>query len=109
MNAEVKTEFVAALRSGRYSQTKLVLRNGDKFCSSGVLCDLHAKKFGGRWIHDTYLGSEATAPNKVLAWAGIKPFASKLTDVKGNRRTLEGCNDNGLSFAEIADLIEKQW
>lgn len=49
MNAEVKTQWVEALRSGQYKQGQEQLHKaspeGDRFCCLGVLCDL-AKKAG---------------------------------------------------------------
>lgn len=41
MNPEIKTKWVAALRSGYYIQGTGVLRSqGNKFCCLGVLCDI---------------------------------------------------------------------
>lgn len=39
MNAEIKAKWLAALRSGRYSQARGRLFNGAAFCCLGVLCD----------------------------------------------------------------------
>lgn len=40
MNPEVKERWVAALRSGKYRQTRGTLNEGDvSFCCLGVLCD----------------------------------------------------------------------
>jgi hypothetical protein len=43
MDQQIKSEWVAALRSGEYKQGVQLLRQGDYFCCLGVLCDLHRK------------------------------------------------------------------
>jgi hypothetical protein len=40
MDAELKSKWVAALRSGEYRQGKYALRSGSSFCCLGVLCVL---------------------------------------------------------------------
>ena len=40
MDAQWKTKWVEALRSGNYEQGKDSLREGDQFCCLGVLTDL---------------------------------------------------------------------
>ena len=40
MDAELKAKWVAALRSGKYEQGPLFLRNGESYCCLGVLCDV---------------------------------------------------------------------
>lgn len=50
MNPEIKTEWLAALRSGEYKQETGILRARGGFCCLGVLCDLYVKKGIGEWI-----------------------------------------------------------
>jgi hypothetical protein len=40
MNTELKTKWLAALRSGEYTQTSGSLRDNDGHCCLGVLCDV---------------------------------------------------------------------
>jgi hypothetical protein len=92
---EVKAKWVAALRSGKYDQTKGYLRrtkpskmSGDApgFCCLGVLCDIAVKEgvipepeFDGGSVaiygvrdEDTYRGSsEVSLPDAVVQWAGL--------------------------------------
>jgi len=40
MDAELKKQWVEALRSGKYEQGQQYLQKDDKFCCVGVLCDI---------------------------------------------------------------------
>jgi hypothetical protein len=42
-------KWIAALRSGKYTQTTNALRADDRFCCLGVLCDISNK---GKWSTD---------------------------------------------------------
>jgi hypothetical protein len=111
MNPEVKTRWVAALRSGEYRQGDGCLRNiADEFCCLGVLCDVH--EVGG-WHLDggrefTYAGYDNELPPPDLKeWAGLD-WQSTYVVIDGVLNTLYHHNDNGRTFAEIADAIEEQ-
>lgn len=127
MNAEEnRAAWVQALRSGRYVQTRNVLRDGNTFCCLGVLCNLYREATDqGTWaapeemnmngqpiaearaFHTTIQSSVDAPPrvipmfglpqDPVLAWAGI-------TDAQAN--SLATSNDQGESFEQIADRIE---
>jgi hypothetical protein len=122
MNPEIKARWVAALRSGEYKQTRRKLRdNNGGHCCLGVLCDLFAKEGGKPWRtrelseqgpHQSYnllsSLSDANLPGAaVCVWAGLDPYQSgvQIGAVKG---TLFDHNDDGCTFAEIADAIEAQ-
>jgi hypothetical protein len=49
MNRELKSRWVAALRSGDYKQARERLRRNGSHCCLGVLCDLFAKEGGKAW------------------------------------------------------------
>ncbi len=135
MNADVKTVWLEALRSGKYPQGRGMLRTQqDEFCCLGVLCDL-AK---GQGVVDmrsredlyayTYMStgsgvavdsSSSVLPVGIaLDWAGLdeanpylpdgfvpaRPFDRDLPE---EPFSLAELNDNGYTFAEIADLIEE--
>lgn len=114
MNPEIKAKWVAALRSGEYKQGMYVLRRGDAFCCLGVLCDLRAKSGMGKWrtergrlVYDD--GSEtsiSTLNAVVLSWAELEQEEPcvRLAD----KDTLACRNDAGATFAEIADIIERE-
>ena len=125
MNPERKAEWLAALRSGTYPQDVGQLRTDQGFCCLGVACDLHVKAGLSSWAADDAMGGfEHQLPNRdaspcypegdVLAWLGLPSptFTSALTLImpNGKARPITSLNDDsGLSFAQIADLIEAQW
>ena len=110
MNPIVKAAWVAALRSNEYQQGRVYLRNRvNQFCCLGVLCDLHAKATSTEWetaagLPEKYLDSLANLPAAVMKWSGITTQLGQLP----NGRTLSSLNDDDkLSFAAIADIIEE--
>ncbi len=117
MNPEIKQQWIAALKSGNYQQGKQALRNGDKYCCLGVLCDIYSKEKNIEWqetisavlpathkIHE----SMGNLPDPVLEWANIDAHvATKGHDLTLRRRV--NWNDNcGLDFEQIAQMIEKE-
>lgn len=127
MNKEIKEIWVKALRSGKYTQCKGALRKdfSDQkyFCCLGVLCDLHRKlvlKTSDKvWIKRKNANKEDKTyvrhmhveflPASVADWAGIPLNGGPTTRVPlehGN--DLAHHNDNGVTFNEIADIIEKE-
>ena len=112
MNPVIKAKWVAALRSGKYKQAQGSLRQGNKFCCLGVLCDLHSEETGNEWGRDAfefeYMGFTGTLPEEVQKWAGLRGEKPEVVpDVD-----LADLNDgdymhNGpVSFKKIADIIE---
>jgi hypothetical protein len=122
VNPARKRAWVEALRSDAYRQGKGYLKTvtpdrGAEFCCLGVLCDLAVKAgvipepvtVDGV---DGYAFGDAIAalPARVKEWAGLShvnppvdvPRRTSLAD----RTSLASLNDNGSSFAKIADLIE---
>lgn len=101
MKAEIRQRWVEALRSEKYAQGRNLLRSSDnKFCCLGVLCDLVApdgwllEENGLRYDHS---GNVGHLPGPI----------GYDTDISGDQCfTLMGMNDNGQSFAQIADWIE---
>lgn len=113
MKPEIKAKWVAALRSGEYKQGHGALRYEDSFCCLGVLCDLAAREGVGAWREDgTFATSDdsfdvsASLPPKAVGqWAGLMDPNPHVT-LGVSRNALSGLNDNGDTFAVIADLIE---
>ena len=110
MNQQVKTQWLGALRSGEYDQTRGRLRDYTGFCCLGVLCDLYLKETNNEWEHypleNAYrlFDESCTLPLEVMAWAGL-PETNPIIPCKSD---LACINDDGSSFAEIADMIEEQ-
>ncbi len=114
MNDEVRAKWLTALRSGEYKQGKRVLRQNDKLCCLGVLCDLAVKE--GIIPLPTILSDEddneydlyyydnepTHLPYKVMRWAGISSNDPRVGGIELTR-----LNDLlGLPFTEIANRIE---
>lgn len=117
MDARIKALWLTALRD-LYKQGRGRMRRGDEFCCLGVLCDLHAKEGRGQWQGDGYLtANHAPAyglpPPEVYRWAGLVQ-GTKLTIGEGvgtgvgKHTVLSEHNDNGKTFAQIADAIERE-
>lgn len=115
MNRKVITQWVGALRSGKYPQGRGSLRTmGDKFCCLGVLCELAAE---ARIIPQPRVQSLGThyvygenifyyLPTEVSKWAGI-PLGLPAVSTSGLTHDLARLNDDGAAFDTIADLIQQ--
>jgi hypothetical protein len=101
MNADYKSQWIAALRSGKYKQGKHHLRpSSNTFCSLGVLCDLvdpsKWEKRRGRFF--TY-GNELDT---------LYDMFEKIDFSYPNLNELFLMNDKkGKSFKQIANWIDK--
>lgn len=115
MKAEVKAQWVAALRSGEYAQTKGRLRDGSGYCCLGVLCEVAVKEgvigkpTQGADGNFRYPGGHrgrpegGVLPRAVQEWAGLD---SDNPVVDGY--TLVWLNDfEGWDFEQLADLIDR--
>lgn len=114
MNQTIKNLWTEALRSGEFRQGKHCLRDGNKYCCLGLLVDLHAKATGGEWDKDfnyvgrevfQYTGVTSVLPSSVMDWAEFPTPEGIIT----NDETLASLNDDGMSFEEIADKIDKHF
>jgi hypothetical protein len=110
MNHNIKTKWVAALRSGDYKQTKGALRRPpgadypEGYCCLGVLCEV--VKPNAPWLKDgdryTLLGAAGVAPQSIVQQLGL------TFDDQGAYNLLPHMNDGGRTFEEIADFIEER-
>jgi hypothetical protein len=114
MNARIKDLWVAALRSGKYRQTKRVLADKDGYCCLGVLCEVAIQdgmnlRVDPNYHRDdmtvkSYDGATTVPPQKVwMDWAGM-PEANPYVAYS----SLATLNDGGKSFKFIADIIERE-
>lgn len=110
MDAEIKSKWLAALRSGEYKQTKDVLCQlvEDKgthagHCCLGVLCEVMGLASevadDGKW----FLDEGGSAKNRIY----MPTNASNRAGIRQSEGELMGMNDAGKPFAEIADWIEQ--
>lgn len=108
MNDNAKA-WVAALRSGEYSQGKHALRTDEGFCCLGVACDISGlgewnERLGFEWEQDGEgYEEQSLLPNHVMEWLGLTSHDGTINDMT----TLASKNDKGWTFAEIADVIEE--
>lgn len=108
MNPEIKVKWLEALRSGKYKQTKYVLKNNIGHCCLGVLCDIidpngwDKKLFDNEAYGFTHKGNWNTRilPQTIMEETNL----DKLDKLD----TLVAMNDFGNSFNEIANFIEKE-
>lgn len=133
MDPEIKKLWIEALRSDDYEQGKSYLHSisnvGDdkehRYCCLGVLCEIAIKQglpivdklqenivFSSRQTVITYDGQRSVLPGSVAAWANITSDGSyipkrpaELHNYKSGALTHD--NDKGMTFAEIASIIDE--
>jgi hypothetical protein len=124
MNTEVKTQWIDALNSGEYQQTKKQLFDGDKFCCLGVLCDLYSKEHGEEWDYRYsdfedhnrwyFCDQGEILPHVVMDWAGLKSENPKVELIDGESKEalfsdIASMNDSGYTFKELSNYIKQQF
>lgn len=120
MDKKVKKLWIKALRSGEFKQGKGYLEKDESYCALGVLsvlallegqCTYNADGAIGRFDNKRF-GLSFT----VMKWAGIaqdqerflKPEEDRvIVNYKNKPTTLADLNDRGLTFKEIALIIQK--
>jgi len=107
----IQRHFINALRSGQYQEGNLRLRWKDKFTPAGVLADQYLKAMNRPWHEAPWVKDERGrvvwkdprrhigVPRIIAAWACI-PMEVMVK--------LEQLNDNGLTYPELADHLEKE-
>lgn len=98
MDAEIKTKWVEALRSGKYVQGQCGLRVNERFCCLGVLCDIiEPDGWGSEILKQTHNDNDNYPSNGIMKRAGLSiDVALEIAED----------NDRGTSFLELADYIE---
>ena len=126
---EVKAAWLEKLRSGEIPQTRGVLKRTEQWageppgmCCLGLVCEAYAdahpdEKVWGEVSADNksvpFLGIHAVTPSAVDNWA-FGCDTSGMSDpyeveMPSGKATLWRLNDvNGLTFSEIADIVEEQ-
>lgn len=124
MDAKIKADWLAALRSGKYAQTTGALREetilGDHtYCCLGVLCEV----VGVTWTPEGCAAYKEDVcsgllPHSVALKAGLDASVEDYEDcqqidpevwIGEEKATLSELNDSGdYTFAQIADIIEEQ-
>ena len=123
LKPEIKSRWVAALRSGEYQQGIAALRpTSDTFCCLGVLCDVVMPEMGLTWgkstSRKTINGQNGNIPSLILEYISDdinnhymfnkNPCVDNKTGYEAST-SLTALNDSGnATFSQIADLIEEQ-
>lgn len=117
MNAEIKAQWVAALRSGEFTQCGYALSVNEEYCCLGVLCELAAragvvsKNVGPNHpVSYGWEGNVNTLPAEVCNWSGLT-WSDPYVDIGDDpsRCSLSKLNDfHRKNFNQIADIIEAQ-
>lgn len=111
-------KWVAALRSGKYTQGRSVLNQNDRaFCCLGVACEVAIesgipveKKISGFGQTRKYNNASTVLPSLVMDWLGLESASGSFhRTVGGLHSSLVSVNDSAqFTFNEIADLIESE-
>lgn len=117
MNPYVKKLWLKALRNGEYKQGQNQLREGNRFCCLGVLCNLHAVEHPNHASTETdpvlYFNNQSTLPYEVAHWAGID--IEKLTDTvevelpKAIRGSSQSINGDRMYMKPDGDNCGDKW
>ena len=112
MKKEIKEKWINALRSEEYKKGSYALKNTDKYCCLGVLCDLVKDEVDGKWKDDIFCINEEYSKNilleKVMKFCDLKNVNPIIT-MNGNIYPISHLNDYyEYNFKELADLIEEQ-
>lgn len=106
MNKKIKAKWLRALRSGKFKQGKGTLCQktdaGYEFCCLGVLAHIAIdepwRRIGGRFTFKGNEGYTTIFGDEVAQKFGLSVMA---------HNSLTRMNDDGQSFSEIANWIEK--
>lgn len=111
MEKELKDRWVVALRNGGYGQGRDALRSlggVEGFCCLGVLCDLVEPEGWEQVMADGGYAYGHPLQNKVMYKDELlsKQACLELGLSYETQLALAGLNDDGATFAQIADVIE---
>lgn len=111
--AEARKFWVDGLRSGRFKQGVWALESDGRQCCLGVACRLFIEDGGDLNVNEAYgitifSGCQAVLPEDVQNWLGLATNnGHTVQPVDTHYSSLMHLNDNGYSFDQIADIIEK--
>lgn len=118
---EERTKWTDALRSGRYKQGKQVLKHGDFYCCLGVKEDIEGCNWTPSYLLDGLMVfSNSTGEHYLYTgesqWLNSfgefpnKTYVAMICNLKvKTHKCLTQLNDHGLTFAQIADIIDIVW
>lgn len=97
--------WVQALRSGAYEQGKIFMRKDNKYCCLGVAMDL---AIANGVVCNPDWGKTSITPAAVEKWFGTN-LNREVRLASGGINNPANLNDNGTSFTDIADAIERTY
>ena len=108
--------LVAALRSGEYPQARHSLREvahspraRDAYCILGLACELYRLTYGeGEWDGEVFIVADEDAAHYVLPLAVRDALGFQDSLGSYNRNDLMSQNDRGVTFAQLAGIIESE-
>jgi len=110
MTPEQKSNWVNALRSGEYLQSRNVLRDANGFCCLGVYCDIsNLGRWSGMGGYFVYEHADTRASGSVPQTMSEDALrrVPDLKDRSNNAVAWDNLNDDDhLTFSQIADLVE---
>lgn len=122
VNKPAIREWVVALRSGNYKQGTEHLaqedEDGRRYCCLGVACDIFAErvrltlhinqfqKLEYHWDEGGYSSTGSTLPGPLVKFLGVQGRDPILAS---GRSLIKMNDDDGATFSEIADAIEKEY
>jgi hypothetical protein len=108
MNREIAKLWSADLRDPANKQISGILFNGTGYCPLGRLCVLLGEKFV--WSGKRYVvkGTESfeVLPLSVMDKAGMRTPSGAFPVSENKFAKLSAANDGGLTFPQIADLVD---
>lgn len=111
MTKEKMQKLVDALRSGKYQQGRHSLHVDGKFCCLGVACVINGMTPKYEWGFKETYSYHSLNFHKAKDITGFKTECGNFKnhiEYKDNKYgSLAELNDAGMSFNEIADVIEK--
>jgi hypothetical protein len=114
-------EWIKALESGEYEQGRAFLCTNNKYCCLGILSKVQGRltmpkdaRYGIDGAYKVFSGLSSTNPcHKQLNYLGDFPPGVKVNVAieKDNIdfNSLACCNDYGISFKDIANIIKQIW
>lgn len=114
MIAEIKKKWLEKLATE--TQCTKNLRIGNNYCVLGCLCLLYSEETNTPWElqkergHYRFLDKVATIPEEVLKWSKVKLDNKGEISVayKGEYKKLHELNDLGVTFKQLAKIIQEQ-
>lgn len=104
MTPELKARWLTGLRSGEYIQGQGFLRRGDAHCAIGVLCEVAGGFSFKPANNDLYPGLFVVDGPDGL---GASHYVTECLIGEDEYQALVRMNDEGRTFADIADYIER--